>query len=151
VKKIILIAIVVLVLAGGGGGAYWWTHRAEAATAEGAEKHPTEEVDASDTGVLALDPFLVNLADKDAPRFLRATVQIVIAGEKTASELSEHDVSKVRVRSAILELLTEQTSERLVTPEGKAALKKEITVRTSKILTEAKIVDVLFSEFVVQF
>ena len=153
-KKIILIVIVVLVLAGGGGGAYWWMHRAEAAQAaegEDAEKHPAEEADPSDTGLMVLDPFLVNLADKDSPRFLRATVQIVISDKKVAEEMTEHDVVKVRMRSSILELLTEQTSDHLVTPEGKAALKKAITERASKILMEAKVVDVLFSEFVVQF
>ncbi len=155
-KKIILIVIVVLVLAGGGGGAYWWMHRAEAAPGgEGAseDKHAAaaEEADPSDTGVMALDPFLVNLADKDSPRFLRATVQIVLSDKKVAEEMTEHDVVKVRMRSSILELLTEQTSERLVTPEGKTALKKAITERAAKILTEAKVVDVLFSEFVVQF
>jgi len=155
VKKIILIVIVVLVLAGGGGGAYWWMHRAEAAPAaegEGAEKPAAAEAtDPSDTGLMVLDPFLVNLADKDSPRFLRATVQIVISDKKVAEEMTEHDVVKVRMRSSILELLTEQTSDTLVTPEGKTALKKAITERASKILTEAKVVDVLFSEFVVQF
>ena len=153
-KKIILIVIVVLVLAGGGGGAYWWMHRAEAAPAaegEGAEKPAAEATDPSDTGLMVLDPFLVNLADKDSPRFLRATVQIVISDKKVAEEMTEHDVVKVRMRSSILELLTEQTSDTLVTPEGKTALKKAITERASKILTEAKVVDVLFSEFVVQF
>ena len=156
VKKIILIVIVVLVLAGGGGGAYWWMHRAEAAqAAEGApaeDKHAAaKEAEPEETGLLPLDPFLVNLADKESPRFLRATVQIVISDKKVAEEMTEHDVVKVRMRSSILELLTEQTSELLVTPEGKAALKKSIIERASKILTEAKVVDVLFSEFVVQF
>ena len=154
-KKIILIVVVVLVLAGGGGGAYWWMHRADAAaTAEGAseEKHEAaKEADPNETGLMILDPFLVNLADKDSPRFLRATVQIVISDKAIAEEITEHDVVKVRIRSSILELLTEQSSEQLVTPEGKAALKKAIIERASKILTEAKVVDVLFSEFVVQF
>jgi flagellar protein FliL len=155
VKKIILIVVVVLVLAGGGGGAYWWLHRADAAAAaEGAteEKHEgAKEADPNETGLMILDPFLVNLADKDSPRFLRATVQIVISDKAIAEEMTEHDVVKVRIRSSILELLTEQSSEQLVTPEGKAVLKKAIIERASKILTEAKIVDVLFSEFVVQF
>jgi flagellar FliL protein len=130
--------------------------RADAAqNAEGAAAEPKHEAakesDPADTGLMILDPFLVNLADKDSPRFLRATVQIVISDKAVAEEMTEHDVVKVRIRSSILELLTEQTSEHLVTPEGKAALKKAIIERASKILTEAKVVDVLFSEFVVQF
>jgi flagellar FliL protein len=155
VKKIILIVIVVLVLAGGGGGAYWWMHRAEAAPAaegEGAEKPAAAEAtDSSDTGLMVLDPFLVNLADKDSPRFLRATVQIVISDKKVAEEMTEHDVVKVRMRSSILELLTEQTAPTLVTQEGKQALKNAIKERAKAHLHGREVLDVLFAEFVVQF
>jgi flagellar FliL protein len=93
----------------------------------------------------------VNLADQDSPRFLRATIRMVVADKEHAEHLAEDEVAKARVRSAILELLTTQKSTDLVTPEGKAALKKNILAATGTILPEAKGVDVLFSEFVVQF
>jgi flagellar protein FliL len=151
VKKLIVIGVAVVVLLGaGGGGAWWWLHRAGAAEGATAEKHEAAP-DPADSGVLTLEPFLVNLADKDSPRFLRVTLRLIVAGKKAAGKLEEDEVVKVRVRSAILELLTEQTSEQLVTPEGKAALKKAILGRCAAIVTEAKVVDVLFSEFVVQF
>jgi len=151
VKKLIVIGVVALVLAGGaGGGAWWWMHRAEAAEAK-PEANAQPKEDPADSGVLALDPFLVNLADKDSPRFLRATLRLVVQGKKAAAELGEDDVKKVRIRSAILEVLTQQTSDRLVTPEGKTALKKSILDWCSKNLAETKVTDVLFSEFVVQF
>ena len=150
VKKLIVIGVAALVLAGGaGGGAWWWMHRAEAASAQKAEEQPKD--DPADSAVLALEPFLVNLADKDSPRFLRVTLRLVVSGKKAAAELGENEVQKVRVRSAILELLTQQTSDRLVTPEGKAALKKAILDWCGKNLADTKISDVLFSEFVVQF
>jgi flagellar protein FliL len=152
-KKLIVIGVGVLVLfGGGGGGAWWWLHRAQAAQpAEGEEKKAETAIDPSDTGVLGLDPFLVNLADKDSPRFLRATLKLVVGPKKQAVELNEDDVAKARIRSSVLELLTEQTADKVVTPEGKAALKKTIVERASKILSEGKVTDVLFSEFVVQF
>ncbi len=145
---------IVLVLAGGGGaGAWWWFHRAEAVAP--ADRHAAAkaepQADPKDSGVLAMEPFLVNLADQDAPRFLRATLGLIVADKEHAEHLAEDDVAKARVRSAILELLTTQKSTDLVTPEGKAALKKSILTATGTILTEAKVVDVLFSEFVVQF
>lgn len=154
VKKLLLIGVVGLLLAGaGGGGAWWWMHRAQAASPSGSgEKVAHEEpADPSDTGVLAMEPFLVNLADSDSPRFLRATLQLVIADKERAEHLTEDAVAKARIRSAVLELLTTQKSGDLVTPEGKASLKKHIVEQSSKILTEAHVVDVLFSEFVVQF
>jgi flagellar protein FliL len=152
-KKLIVIGVGVLVLlGGGGGGAWWWLHHAQGAQpAEGEEKKAETAIDPSDTGVLGLDPFLVNLADKDSPRFLRATLKLVVGPKKQAVELNEDDVAKARIRSSVLELLTEQTADKVVTPEGKAALKKTIVERASKILSEGKVTDVLFSEFVVQF
>ena len=55
------------------------------------------------------------------------------------------------LRSAILELLTQQSAPALVTPEGKTALKDAIKARTNPLLADQKVLDVLFSEFVVQF
>ena len=153
VKKILLFVTLGLVLTGGaGGGAWWWFHRAEAAApADGHATAAKAEVDSSDSGVLVMDPFLVNLADQDFPRFLRATLRLIVADKEHAEHLAEDEVAKARIRSVVLELLTTQKSTVLVTPEGKTALKKSILSATSKILTEAKVVDVLFSEFVVQF
>jgi flagellar FliL protein len=156
VKKILIFATLFLVLAGGGGaGAWWWFHRAEAEAAPADGHAPAAKVepehDPSDSGVLVMEPFLVNLADQDSPRFLRATLRLVVADKEHAEHLAEDEVAKARIRSAILELLTTQKSTDLVTPDGKAALKKSILGATGKMLKEAKVVDVLFSEFVVQF
>jgi flagellar FliL protein len=151
VKKLLLIGTVLLVLAGAGGGGAWWWIRAHAAPADGAEVHKAAEQDPADTGVLVMEPFLVNLADTESPRFLRTTLQLVIADKKHAEHLGEDAVAKARVRSAILEILTTQHSAALVTTDGKTALKKAIVKQAAHILTEATVVDVLFSEFVVQF
>lgn len=157
-RKLLLFGTIGLLLLGGSGaGAWWWFTRsaaAQAATpAEGTdhEKAEAEHADLSDSGVLALEPFLVNLADADSPRFLRATLGLVVLDKEQALHLSEDAVAKARVRSAVLELLATQRSSDLVTPEGKAALKKAILKSSAAIVTEAKVVDVLFSEFVVQF
>jgi flagellar FliL protein len=154
VKKIIIISVAVLVLAGGGGGAwFWWSTRAAAA----ADAHKVAEAP-KETAIVALEPFLINLADKDAARFLRVTLQLVIDDKELAEAFAAkhegadaHQVEKVRLRSALLELLTTQTSDRLVTSEGKTALKKAIAERASTVLEETKVVDVLFTDFVVQF
>jgi flagellar FliL protein len=157
VKKILLFGTIGLLLLGGGGaGAWWWFSRGAAAQAAapadaGKEKAEAEHADLSDSGVLPLDPFLVNLADAEAPRFLRASLSLVIADRKHALHLSEDVVAKARIRSAVLELLATQKSSDLVTPDGKSALKKSIVTSSAAIVTEAKVVDVLFSEFVVQF
>jgi flagellar basal body-associated protein FliL len=75
----------------------------------------------------------------------------VVAGADTAKEVEENAVERAQLQSAILEILTVHTAEQLVTPEGKAALKKEILEKTGHVLHSARVTDVLFTEFVVQF
>jgi flagellar protein FliL len=142
---LMLIAIVaVVVLGAGGGGAYWYMHRGTA-TAHAAEQPPEPE-----RGIVSFQPFVVNLADPDSSRFLRVTLQLIVHDEKQAEHVLKTPVVLAQARSAILELLTLQTSGRLVTTDGKAALKKAIAERVSAAIEHVKVVDVLFSDFVVQ-
>lgn len=145
-----LLLLVGLVVAAGAGGGYWFLGKqrpVEAAStpAAGAE-HPAP----SEGSLLPLDTFTVNLADPGVSRFLRVTIQLVLAGKDTAAELEHDPLAKTRIRSAVLELLTTQQSATLVTPEGKAALKKDIATRVSEAVHH-EVSDVLFSDFVVQF
>lgn len=146
----IILVVVVLLLAGGGGGAYWFLFRgtAEAEAAE-AEAEPEPEVEA--TGVIPLEPFVVNLADPSGTRFLRVTLSLAVADEALAKEFEEEKVVHMRVRSAILELLAQKQASELVTPEGKTALKTEIDEAVEHAAHELEVMDVLFSEFIVQF
>ena len=68
-----------------------------------------------------------------------------------AATLAKDELGRTRVRSAVLEFLTLQTADGLVTPEGKTALKQSIAERASEALGHTKVIDVLFAEFVVQF
>ncbi len=153
-----------MLLAAGAGGGYWFLYGTAASAKEkpaAAEDGEHEEEGEDDTsgesaharepqGVVALEPFVVNLADQGAGRFLRLTLKLVAPLEATA-EVAEDEVVKARVRSAILELLAQQSGERLVTPEGKDELKHEIATRARKAAKGLHVTDVLFSEFVVQF
>jgi flagellar FliL protein len=96
------------------------------------------------------DAFVVNLADTGGARYLRLTLALVVEGEQTAIALTDEGVLRMRVRSSILELLAQETGARLVTTEGKAALKLAIAERASQAAEGLKVSDVLFSEFIVQ-
>ncbi len=150
--KLIPIIAAVVVLGAGGGGAYWYfvARPAAAAAAAGAEEHePEPEPEA--TGIVPLEPFVVNLADPGGGRFLRVSLSLVVKDEMVAKELEESAVVKGRIRSSLLELLAMQVSTTVVTPEGKAALKESIKEQIGHVAHEAEVSDVLFSEFVVQF
>ncbi|MGE0394805.1 MAG: flagellar basal body-associated protein FliL [Vicinamibacterales bacterium] len=162
----LIVGGLVVLLAAAGGGAWWFLRGTPAEAKEARAGHGDEgdegaghdgedesHGDASEPqGVVALEPFVVNLADQDATRFLRLTLKLLIP-EEHAVEVEENEVAKARVRSAVLEFLAEQTADALVTPDGKAALKKAIATRARKAMAikGMHITDVLFSEFVVQF
>jgi TPP-dependent indolepyruvate ferredoxin oxidoreductase alpha subunit len=71
--------------------------------------------------------------------------------EAHAAEIGENEITQARIRSAVLELLAVQTADRLITPDGKAALKQAIAEGASHAVEGLHVSDVLFSEFVVQF
>jgi flagellar FliL protein len=144
-KSLILILGGVLAVAGVGGGVFWYMRKPVSAEAAHAKAKEPEH------GVLGFEPFVVNLADPNAQRFLRTTVQLVVESEKDAERYKKTPVIVMQARGAILEILTTQTADVLVTPEGKAKLKKAIAERLGEAVEEMKVKDVLFSDFVVQF
>jgi len=148
-KGLILIAGVVLVVLLGGGGAAYWMY-AKGAPAEG-EAAAKEEEETGPGAAIPLEPFVVNLADPGGSRFLRVNLSLVVKDEEQEKLFEESPVTKMKVRSAVLELLALQTADTLITPAGKAALKKAIAGAAGKAASEVHITDVLFSEFVVQF
>jgi flagellar FliL protein len=147
-RGLFIIAAVLLLLAGGGGGAYWML---VVRAAEPAAEAKPEKAEPTPAAIVPLDAFVVNLADPGGMRYLRVTLSLVTADEERAKTLGEDEVTRARIRSAILELLAQQTSDTLVTPDGKTTLKKAIAARVSQAVPGLQVSDVLFSEFVVQF
>jgi flagellar FliL protein len=145
--KLVPIAAGLVLLGAGAGGVWWWSTRQAAGTA--AAGHV--EVPLSQRGLVAFEPFVVNLADPGGTRFVRATVQVVVGTAEQAAEIGETPVLMAQARARILELLATQTADVLVTADGKTALRKTIGEALSGALHELEVVDVLFSDFVVQF
>ncbi|HVC21262.1 MAG TPA: flagellar basal body-associated FliL family protein [Vicinamibacterales bacterium] len=149
-KMISLVLVIVVLVAGAGGAGVWWSRRG-GATVEAKAAAPVVVTAAEAHGIVPLQPFLVNLADQGGNQFLRTTIQLVVPQASQADTIKKDDVTLMRIRSAILELLTQQQANALVTPQGKQALKKAISDRVDAILGTVPVVDVLFSDFVVQF
>jgi flagellar FliL protein len=143
---ILLTVVLVLVAGGGGAGAYWYFNRS---ADTGEAKAPQPEA-APPPGMFEMDPFVVNLADPGGQRFVRVSMKLLTYDEEQAAELKEDAVAHAKLRSALLDLLSMQTADGLVTPEGKVALKKAIAERASHAVHELKVTDVLFVEFIVQ-
>lgn len=167
-SKLPMIIGLVVVLLGAGGGGYWWfVVKPAAAAAAAAEEGGGEEdgekpskgkkakkksEEEEGGAIVKFEPFVVNLSDGGGSRFLRVGLSLVIGGDEAeAKELEEKKVKLLRIRSQVLELLAQQTSEHVVTPEGKAELKEKIEEISTEILDPTEVLDVLFTEFVVQF
>ena len=135
---------------GTGGFAAWWKFGRATAPAEGAAEAATEKKEAA-SGIVGFEPFIVNLADTEARRFLRISVRLIVDDEEAAEHITKSEVTMTRLRSDILEQLTQQTAAQVASAEGKTALKKSIAEHAKKIVEPTEVADVLFSDFVVQY
>lgn len=143
-KGKLMLLVALLMLGAGAGGAYWWMSRNAVAAAP-------REIPLSERGLVTFEPFMVNLSDGSGNRFLKVNLQLVLEDDAAAAKVLATPVVVSRLRSDVLELLTEQSGTVLVTPEGKKALKDTIRERAKGALEGKEVIDVLFSEFVVQF
>ena len=99
--------------------------------------------------VLPLEPFVVNLADTNEVRFLKATFQLGLAEEP--SEESKNAAVTAAIRDSIISLLSSVSTEEILTPQGKNKLREEIRLRINSISPKLKVLEVYIVEFVVQF
>lgn len=119
--------------------------------AETKGKAPAEGAKAKKTDVkstLALDPFLVNLADKDEIRFVKATFHLGV--EEANSDASKNPVELALMRDTIISLLSCKTSAQILSPEGKNKLREEIRDRINAVAPKTKVQEVFIVEFIVQ-
>jgi flagellar protein FliL len=130
-KLIIIIAAAVLVLAAGGGGAAFYfkkkaAHAAEQAGDEGAAagEHKAAKHDPKHPPVfLPLDPFVVNLADKEADRYAQIGITLELQDAKFGEELK---VYMPAIRNGILMILAHKTSAELLERAGKEMLAGQV-------------------------
>lgn len=129
-RKLMLILIVLLVLLGAGGaGAYYIMKKNVAAASgeDGEDAGPAHAAAAGKDGqppiYLALDPFVVNLADKDSERYAQIAVTLQIDDPKFADRMKGYMPS---IRNGILMVLAHKSSSDLLERAGKDALAEEI-------------------------
>jgi flagellar FliL protein len=104
-----------------------------------------------DGGLIALDEFIVNLADPDARRFLRTKVQLVMSSKKDSEQLKKSEVVVPKIRDLILNHLANQRSADLSSDEGRKTLRLQLAEQISTALGGVAVADVLFTDFVVQY
>ncbi len=97
--------------------------------------------------IVDLDPFIVNLADRDTRRYLKVKMSIEVSDKKVAEEVKKR---MPEIRDIITLLLSSKTYNDLSTIDGKLALKTAIVNRLNSIIISGRVTNVYFTEFVVQ-
>jgi flagellar protein FliL len=92
-------------------------------------------------------PFVVNLPDKNARRFLKATIAIELGKGNSIAKIEKN---KIKLRHSVVMLLTTHSLEDVMTPEGKNQLIEELRHNLNQITKPDRIVNVYFPDFVVQ-
>ncbi|MBZ0270410.1 flagellar basal body-associated FliL family protein [bacterium] len=116
------------------------------------EAAPAEEVEtikapAKPRPTVALEEFVVNLADTDQPRFLKTAIELEAANEEVAKGC---EASRAAIRNSVVELLSSKTFAQIRDVKGKARLRQEIIVRLNEILGTNGVTQVYFTDFIVQ-
>jgi flagellar FliL protein len=136
-KLIIIIAIAALVLVGGGVAAMLLMkkkaadHEAEgedgAPVKTAAVKHDPKHVPV----FVPLEPFTVNLADREAERYAQVGITLEIDDAKTGDQIKLYMPA---IRNHILMAIADRTAAELLGREGKAKLAEKVRLETSRAL-----------------
>ena len=106
--------------------------------------------------VLALEPMIVNLSDADTHAYLRASISLRIRDDEKSVKTEEKkpataaDSTATELRDTTLAVLSRQTSESLLQPDGRDKLKEALEQSYKQHLTEIPVLDVYFTDFLVQ-
>jgi len=175
-KLIIIIAIVLVVVLAGVGALLMMKKKSHADDEEGgaADEKPAAAAHAkpgTPPTFVPLDPFTVNLADKEVDRFAQVGVTLEVADAHFADQLKAYMPA---IRNNVLLVLSHKTSAELLTVEGKEKLAREIRreavrpmgielddedededaapkkKKKKKRAVESPVTQVLFSTFIVQ-
>ena len=133
-KKILIVGVIVLalVLALAGGALVFLKQRAaraaagddEAAAAAETAATTASHIDPKNVPIyLPLDPFIVNLADREADRYAQIGVTFELESNAAGEQIKAYMPA---IRNAILMLLANKTGKELMSREGKELLGQEI-------------------------
>lgn len=138
-KKLVIILVAVLLLVLAGGGAAFFLMKKNAAAEEGDEASldeghakaaahapapkPPQRKPGTPPTYVPLDPFVVNLADRDQDRYAQIGMTLEVDDAKFADEMKAYMPA---IRNGILMILAHKTAAELLEREGKEKLAEEV-------------------------
>jgi flagellar FliL protein len=160
VPLLIAVVIGVVIAALGVGGVVYYLAHTGRLPMHGTTVQKTEIALPVTTHAMVLDPLLVNLADAGGSAYLRVSLTLRVAdvvdkkGAKAKEEKSKDDKSAddagAAVRDTVLTVLGRQTADGLLAADGKDHLKAELKAALAEHNVDLKVMDVFFTDFLVQ-
>lgn len=142
-NKSLLIVIGILVLALAGGVAAYMQFaggKGKQEEAKNQEKKPIAK-----TALIAIDPFVVNLAEQG--RFLKVTMQFELGDVANQQIVTD---KMPQLRDAIITLVSSKSADAVSSPEGKFQLKDDLLLRANQAVGKDIFKNLYFTEFVMQ-
>jgi len=138
-KLIIIVAAVLLLLVVGGGAAVFLLKKKAAAATEGddaatsasVEQHGSKPDLKHPPTFLPIDPFVVNLADKEADRYAQIGITFEVEDAKFADSMKAFMPA---IRNGILMILSHKSSKDLLDRAGKEQLAGEILRESARTM-----------------
>lgn len=96
---------------------------------------------------LALEPFILNLADVEVNRYLKVNITVEFSDSKT---LIEAEGKIPVIRDAMIMMMSSMTYSDIHSVEGKMTLQSEIQNRLNKALETGQVKRIYFTDLVVQ-
>ncbi|MBC7683471.1 MAG: flagellar basal body-associated FliL family protein [Ferruginibacter sp.] len=120
---LIIVAVVLLLVFGAAG---WFFFLRHPATEDGEDAAPAAHASAKSTSppvFLPMDNMVVNLADPGGEKFVQVGITIGVLDQHTSDAVK---ANLPTIRSGVLLLISQRTSDELLTKEGKEKLAHEI-------------------------
>ncbi len=151
-RKIFLLSLLILFLLTGLAGLGYWGYQQFGPFQERADQPDDTEAaeaepDRGRTELVSMPTMLVNLADPLGKRYLKVTMDLEVAGRNAPDTIRDN---KSRLKDALILLFSSKSYAELSSMEQKMALKDEIISRLNQILGSSVVLDVYFTEFVIQ-
>ena len=146
---IILIVVAVLIFSGGDeeAGANPAAPQAQSAANKGSAANPNSNL-LSIGPMYPLDQFIINLlGSAGGKRYLKTSIALELSIAEMQVEL---DNKRNVLRDTVITILSSKTFEEVQTAKGKQKLKEELMERLNEFLVDGRIMNIFFTEFVVQ-
>jgi flagellar FliL protein len=146
---IIIIAVILLCMGMVGAGFFILWNKIEQISQRPPEtgEIPIEEEESTIGPLYTLDTMIVNLADHGGKRYLRVTMALELSDIEAETTIEGR---LPQIRDAVLMILPTKNYSDVSTTEGKIALRNELMEKINSLMTKGTVVNIFFTEFVVQ-